>query len=257
MNLPLATKEDLLPLHRHALFFDVDGTLLEFQDRPERVASNRELNRILEALLTGTKGAVALVSGRGLDDLDRIFAPLALPSACLHGAVIRHATGVVHRMPVETWRLEKLRLALGSWVSGKTGLLLEDKGASVAVHFRLAPERAEDVRLKMQAWHAEFGEGFQLQPGKEVLEARPAEARKGLGVRELLEHPPFRDRVPVFFGDDDTDEDAFLAVQALGGCSIKIGSGPTSAICGLPDPAALRTLLRNVLVSAESTAIQP
>ncbi len=251
MNLPLATKEDLLPLHCHAFFFDVDGTLLEFQDRPERVASNRELNRILEALLTGTKGAVALVSGRGLEDLDRIFAPLALPSACLHGAVIRYATGVVHRMPVERWRLEKLRTALESWIGDKPGLLLEDKGSSVAVHFRLAPERAEDVRLKMQAWHAEFGEGFQLQPGKEVLEARPAEARKGLSIRELLEHPPFRGRVPVFFGDDDTDEDAFLAVQALGGCSIKIGSGPTSAKCVLPDPAALRTLLRNVLVSAE------
>ncbi|MBI4912991.1 MAG: trehalose-phosphatase [Acidobacteria bacterium] len=252
MTVPRATVEDLVPLIRHALFFDVDGTLLEFQDRPEQVLSNAGLNGILEVLLVRTRGAVALVSGRGLADLDRIFSPLVLTAVGLHGAVVRGATGVVERLPIENGRLGQLKCAMSSWIRSKPGLLLEDKGASVAVHFRQVPELADEVRSRMQAWHAEFGDGFELQPGKMVLEARPAGVGKGGGIRDLMAAPPFHGRIPVFFGDDDTDEDAFLAVRDLRGCSIKVGSGPTCAIRSIPDPAAVRSLLRNVVASVAS-----
>jgi trehalose 6-phosphate phosphatase len=207
-----------------ALFLDVDGTLLEIVDRPDEVEAAPRLKRLLAAAHRSLNGALALVSGRSIASLDLIFAPLCLPAAGLHGLERRGADGWVHYPSGFPDRLAEARRLLVELVQSHPGLLLEDKGATLALHFRNAPELAGECHRRIEIARAAAGEEFHVQQGKMVLELKPSGHDKGTAIASFMAEPPFLGRQPVFIGDDITDEDGFRVVNELGGLSIKVGA---------------------------------
>lgn len=232
---------------RWALFLDVDGTLLGFQGRPEDVHLHDSLRAVLDALDTGLGHAVALVSGRTLADLDRIQAPLKLAAAGLHGLERRDADGTVDH-GVEGAALDHLRDGLSELVDGHDALWLEDKGRTLAVHYRADPGLHRTVLDQVHALCArEAPDALAVIDGKMVCEIKPRHADKGSAIRGFMARPPFSGRVPVFLGDDVTDEDGFRAVNALGGLSVRVGAQPadklTHAAYRLADEPAVEAWL--------------
>ncbi|MBI3140292.1 MAG: trehalose-phosphatase [Rhodocyclales bacterium] len=230
----------------HAFFLDIDGTLLDIAERPERVATDPWLLEAVRALHVAAGGALALISGRTVAGVDRLFAPLRLAVAGQHGAERRDAAGAWHYHGECAAQLEALRRCVTAWAAARPGLLVEDKGLSLAVHYRAAPQLADEVHHGLRECLERTGEGFRLQPGKMVLELKPAGRDKGVAIREFMDEPPFAGRVPVFVGDDATDEHGFAVVNDLGGCSVKVGPGPSAAGWRLPDVAAVRAWLETV-----------
>jgi trehalose 6-phosphate phosphatase len=213
----------------HALFLDVDGTLLEIMQQPDEVRAGPELRQLLAAASRSLDGALALVSGRSIADLDRVFAPLCLPAAGLHGLERRDARGRVHYPQGYAERIAAARRGLMDFVESEAGLLLEDKGAALALHYRNAPVLADECRRRIEIARAAAGEDFHVQQGKMVLELKPSGQDKGTAVAAFMSEPPFHGRQPVFIGDDATDEDGFRAVNALGGLSVRVGESTASA----------------------------
>jgi trehalose 6-phosphate phosphatase len=237
----------LAPCAASAYFLDVDGTLLEIQPRPEDVAADAILLRLLTQLAAAVQGALALVSGRALADIDRIFAPLTFCAAGLHGADIRFPDG--SRRSSNRDAMDDVRQRVSDFIAGHPGLRLEDKGAALAVHFRQAPGLGAAV-LEFLHPLAQTN-GLAIQKGKMVAELKEAQYDKAKAIAALLETAPFLGRMPVFIGDDLTDECGFLFVNSQGGISVRAGAeGHASAAryC-LPDPAAVRAELRNLLQS--------
>jgi trehalose 6-phosphate phosphatase len=238
----------LPPLERSALFFDVDGTLLDICPEPRDVVSDGDLRGLLEELLKHCHGALALVSGRALDDIDRIFSPLKFIAVGLHGAEIRDASGAERRADPRI--MDHARKPVRDFVASHEGLMLEDKGATLAVHYRNRPELgAEALRFLLRF---SPGDGLAVQEGKFVVELKHGLYDKGTAIAELMRAPPFEGRTPVFFGDDLTDEAGFALVNQSGGMSVRIGSAQvrTQAARVLPDIAALRALLMGALREA-------
>lgn len=248
---PAAGACQLSPAH-DALFLDVDGTLLQIAQHPDAVRVSEELRAALEALMPLFDGALALVSGRSIDNLDSLFAPLRLPCAGVHGLERRSADGVVHHEGAAEL-LAPLRGPLGSFVKRSPGLLLEDKGQSLALHFRNAPGWAEEAEALLRRLLAEGGAPLELNRGKMVLEVKPGNADKGTAIAAFLQEPPFAGRRPVFIGDDVTDEDGFAVVNAAGGLSVRVGraGAATAARHHLPDEAAVLACLRRCLADAD------
>jgi trehalose 6-phosphate phosphatase len=226
-----------------AWFLDVDGTLLEIAETPDAVQCDRELSTLLLGLQRSSGNALALISGRSTAAVDALFAPLRLPVAGQHGAERRSVSGELHHRPVNGGSLAAIRTRVVAWMAERPGLLLEDKGSSLAVHFRQAPVWEEELRAFLLVQLAGGDGGLSLQSGKMVLEIKPTDADKGIAIREYLNEVPFQGRVPVFLGDDETDEAGFAMVNLLGGLSIKVGEGATVACCRLPDVAAVRAWL--------------
>ena len=235
-----------------ALFLDVDGTLLGFKERPEDVVADPALLDLLRGLHEATGGALALVSGRMISDLDRIVDPLVLPAAGVHGAELRFADG--RRAAAAGAAIAEVRAAVAAFVEARPGLRLEDKGgAALALHYRQAPERADEAR----AFLAETvrDDALAIQHGKMVAEVKAAGCHKGMAIAALLGMPPFTGRTPLFAGDDLTDEYGFEMVNGVpGGVSIKIGGAEdtgsaqaTSARRRLPDTSAVRDFLASLL----------
>ncbi len=210
-----------------AVFLDVDGTLLDFGERPADVTLRPGLTHTLGALRRVVP--VALVSGRPIADLDRLFAPLVLPAAGQHGAERRSADGRTHRAPVSHSALEHAKAMLAAWAREHPGTLLEDKGATLALHFRGAPDLETEAGRACHDALQLLGDGFLLGTGNMVLEIRPRGWDKGRALTEFMREAPFAGRVPVFVGDDATDEDGFRAANRLDGLSVKVGDGPSSA----------------------------
>ena len=229
--------------HRWALFLDVDGTLVPFADDPEQVYVSPYLVPRLQALSTAMDGAIALVSGRRVEMLDRMFAPLRLAAAGLHGLQRRRSGETLADMPGPPAELEAIKLQALEFVTQWPQALVEDKGEAMALHWRAAPDSA----LALQAFAARAVErlpGYHLQPGNMVVELRPRHADKGGAIEAFLDEAPFRGRQPVFVGDDLTDEHGFRAVNAHGGLGVLVGErGGTDARCGLPDIAAVHAWL--------------
>lgn len=226
-----------------AIFLDMDGTLLEHVERPDAIRSDAALGKLLAELDAVTGGALALISGRPVAVLDALFAPLELAVAGQHGIERRDARRTVHR---HKFPLEPLRRAvrqLGEFAAGHAGLLLEDKGHSLALHYRLAPELAGAAREAVTRALATLGPEFEMQSGKLVFEIKPGGRDKGTAIEEFMAEPPFAGRLPVFIGDDATDEYGFEIVNRIGGHSIKVGPGPSSARWRLADAAAVRVWL--------------
>lgn len=236
---------DNLTLSALALFLDVDGTLLEIAARPQAVSVPDDLRNLLGALHRDSGGAVALVSGRAIGDLDALFAPLTLPTAGLHGFEHRAAAGGCRRRSLPSKAaLESARDAMLHLAHQHAGLLVEDKRFALALHYRGAPHLEDAAVNAMQDVVARIGDELELQRGKMVVELRPAGATKAKAVAAFLEEAPFADRLPIFIGDDLTDEPAFELVNARQGLSVVVGaSRPSAARAHLPDVAAVRAWL--------------
>ncbi|WP_084009779.1 trehalose-phosphatase [Pandoraea oxalativorans] len=229
-----------------AFFFDLDGTLAPLAARPDAVKLPRDTARVLARLFERTNGAIAVVSGRAIDDIDGLLAPLRVPAAGLHGAEIRHAHGGLVRAEghaADTESVAAMAAPLQALVAQHPGLLLENKGCALALHYRGAPELAGVARDTMRSLADLHADRFSLQPGKLVFELRPRNVSKGRAISTLLNEAPFAGRTPLFAGDDLTDEAGFADVNALGGITIKIGDGESCAHYRLPSPEALTAWL--------------
>jgi trehalose 6-phosphate phosphatase len=227
-----------------AMFLDVDGTLVDIERHPDEVRADPELRQLLAAAARAHGGALALVSGRAIASLDRIFAPLCLPAAGLHGLERRDAEGRVHYPRGYAERIAAARAGLLDFVQSQAGLLLEDKGAALALHFRNAPQLENACRQHMEDARRIAGEDFHVQQGKMVLELKPSGHDKGTAIVAFMAEAPFAGRRPVFIGDDLTDEDGFRAVNRLGGLSIRVGAhADTAARVVAGDVAAIRQWL--------------
>jgi trehalose 6-phosphate phosphatase len=205
------------------LFLDIDGTLVEFTDTPSQTFADDEIKVLLDHLMHRLAGAVALVSGRQINTMDQLFAPLLLPAAGLHGVERRDASGTMHGAKFEDHRLSRARKALALLADSYPGTIIEDKGRNIAVHFRLAPQFGELVHRSVEAIAAPLADDYQLQSGAMMVEIKPRGFTKGSAVRSFMREPPFAGRHPVFVGDDLTDRDGFEAVEALGGISVSVG----------------------------------
>jgi len=225
-------------LRKTAFFFDVDGTLLALRPRPTDVVADETLRALLVRLMDLNQGAVALVSGRSIRDLDRIFDPLRLPAAGLHGAELRFPDGGGLASPATI--MDDARPGVRRFVTEHEGLMMEDKGATLAVHYRARLDLATKVRTFMQGFAP--GENIAVQEGKFVVELKPAAFDKGSAIKTLMTQAPFTGRTPVFYGDDLTDEAGFTSVNMMGGLSVRIGERnmPTAARERLDDPQAMR-----------------
>ena len=234
--------------NRWALFLDVDGTLLDFVVNPDELIANPTLIDLLGELYRLTEGAVALVSGRTIASVDAIFEPLRLPIAGLHGHERRDALGRTHGTPtqsVEERFLSAARQKFNEVVGQHHGSFVEDKGAAIALHYRLAPSAAADVEKLAGEFELQLPESLCVQRGKMVVEIRVCNHSKGSAIEAFMSEPAFKDRRPVFVGDDAihtrydglspssspdaTDEYGFQWVNEHRGLSIKVGPDSSSA----------------------------
>jgi trehalose 6-phosphate phosphatase len=226
-----------------AVFLDVDGTLVHHADHPEAVRIDGPLSALLERLDTVTSGALALISGRSIADIDSLFSPTRFAVAGQHGAERRSWDGTLHFLPSLSSRLHGPAEELHRLVRAHPRLLLEDKGASLALHYRGEPGLAGLVEREVRHVLAALGNDFELQTGKFVFEIKPSGKDKGTAIAEFMAEAPFEGRLPVFVGDDLTDEFGFDLVNRLGGHSVKVGAGPTRARWRLENADAVRRWL--------------
>lgn len=208
-----------------ALFLDIDGTLIDLAETPDGITVPEGLPGHLQSLSDHLGGALALVTGRALSYADRLFSPHRFPIAGLHGAERRDGSGSVSRFEPDA-AFEILKAEMVSEAAEWPGVLIEDKGAAVAAHYRRAPQAKDEVEAMMRRALARAGTDFALQFGKMVIEIRPAMASKGHAVEAFLSEAPFSSRRPIAIGDDVTDEAMFRTVNTLGGHSIRITDDP-------------------------------
>lgn len=211
-----------------AFFVDFDGTLVDIAPRPDQVEVEPRVLNLLAGLSEKFGQAVAVVTGRPLDVVDGFLAPLKLAVAAEHGSIRRDASGQTHADSRGVDAVEAAAAVLQPLVDANPGLILERKQVSVALHFRQRPELAEVCKDAAEEAVVN-NDGLCILPGKMVFELRPAGIDKGVAVRAFLDEAPFRGRVPVYMGDDATDEHAFAVVNKLGGITIKIDGGDTVA----------------------------
>lgn len=236
-----------------ALFLDFDGTLVEIAPSPDEVRLDRRVPPALDALRSSLGGALALVSGRPVSFLDATLEPYRFDAAGLHGAQIRLDGQIRSQSAVP----EEMRGALRDLVrfaNSHVGIIVEDKRISAALHWRLAPQLKDEALDLMRTVAARMGPGIRLQEGKSVAELVPAEASKGTAIAQLMQEAPYAGRLPVFIGDDITDEHGFEAVNALGGLSIRIGAGETQARLRIASPTTLRAILLDAAERGSLTA---
>jgi len=225
------------PLGRDsALFLDFDGTLVALAPTPEAIEIPSALAPLLEDLRDQLGGALAVVSGRQIDAIDRFLAPLRLPVAGEHGVQRRDSAGRTQeqRPPDLTPILD----AANELARVHEGLLVERKHAAIALHYRLAPQLEAVCRDAMSRAIAGRPQ-LELMHGKFVFEIKPSGVNKGTAITAFMSEAPFAGRVPVFAGDDTTDETGFAIVQPRGGIAIKVGSGPSIAQHRLESPRAV------------------
>lgn len=209
-----------------ALFLDFDGTLVALAPQPELVEVPPRLTSTLAALFRQLNGALALVSGRQLFDLDGFLAPLMLPAAGEHGAQRRATDGrLVSVPPVD---LQQVLQAAEELLQRYPTLKLERKNLALSLHYRQAPE-LENLCLRVMQGAVERSPGVEMMQGKCVIDLKPAGVSKGTAIAAFMSETPFAGRMPLFAGDDVTDEAGFEQVRRMGGKTIKVGPGPTAA----------------------------
>jgi trehalose 6-phosphate phosphatase len=226
-----------------AYFLDIDGTLLDLARSPHAVRVTPEMRDLLAMLHAMTDGAVALISGRSMRDIDALFPGIVLQAAAQHGLERRDVRGT-HPWGGPSMRdASTARLRLETLVARHRALLLEDKGHSLALHYRAAPALERVVYETVHSVREELGDDFLVQHGKYVVELRPSGIDKGDAIAAFMDEPPFVGRLPVFVGDDVTDEHGFAVVNEMDGHSVKVGSGETLARWRLPDARAVERWL--------------
>jgi trehalose 6-phosphate phosphatase len=224
-----------------ALFLDLDGVLAAIEARPQDVEPLPWRSRLLRRLVEQLDGRLAIVSGRTLEEVDRILDGAVPAVGAVHGLVRRRSDGRLGQ-PAASAGLAKVRNGLGEIAIDHPTLMLENKGVAVALHYRQAPELGPTVRAEAGRLAREHG--MKLQLGDMVAEVREPGSDKGGAVRAFMQEAPFKGARPIFLGDDLTDEDGFAAAQALGGMGVLVGPGrKTAARRRLDDVGAVRAWL--------------
>jgi trehalose 6-phosphate phosphatase len=239
----------------HALFLDFDGTLVEIAPTPGQVRVRPDLPALLNELVRHLGGAVAVVSGRSLDELAEMLAPFLGAMAGQHGLELRYRDGRIIRRPPPP-SLDRFRPVLARFSADRAGLLFEDKGASLALHYRQAPYLGEDCHALIHSIASVSSGELEALDGKMVVELRSRLANKGRAIAEFLGEPPFLGRVPVFVGDDITDEHGFAVVDGSGGISVHVGCGATIAAYGVAGVADVLAWLAAGLSSDSVLALR-
>jgi len=237
-----------------ALFLDIDGTLADLANVPDAVRIDQELAVAMPKLAQELGGALAIITGRAITSADVLFPEFKLPMAGQHGCERRDAKGSIHLHAPRKDTYARLCKLLRGLAKRHPQLLLEDKGAAIALHYRALPELESHLHKTLMEELRE-GEGYVLQPGKMLLEVRPEGRDKGTAIDDFMTEMPFAGRLPVFVGDDLTDEHGFATVERLGGWTIKVGTGRTVARFRLPDVAAVRRWLLARVVPAPLVAV--
>jgi trehalose 6-phosphate phosphatase len=236
------------PLSQTAVLLDIDGTLLDFAPTPREVWVPPELALTLKELHSRTGGALALVSGRSLNDIDLIFAPDQFPAIGGHGAEMRlpadHEAVAAHAPPLD----KELKRRLAAIAKLSPGILLEDKGYSLALHYRLAPHAEKAIYEAVALIRAELPNApIEVLPGKSVCEIKSSGFTKASGVHELMLHEPFKGRRPFFIGDDVTDETVFAIMPDYNGLAFSVGRHATGVAGHFDAPSDVRTFLARLL----------
>ena len=244
-------------LEECAILLDIDGTLLDLAPTPREVWVPPGLARTLSGLLEKTAGALALVSGRSLNDIDLIFAPEQFPAVGGHGAEMRisadNESVATHAPPMD----KELKRRLAAIARLSPGILLEDKGYSLALHYRLAPHAEKAIYEAISLIRADLPNApIELMPGKCVYEIKHSGFNKATGVLELMSHEPFRGRRPIFIGDDVTDESVFALMPDLGGLAFSVGRRAMGVADHFDEPRDVRQWLARLLDN-ESAAVRP
>src|SRR3954453_6576374 len=231
-------------LEEFAVLLDIDGTLLDLAPTPREVWGPPGLAKTLNRLLDKTSGAVALVSGRSLNDIDLIFAPEQFPAVGGHGAEMRLESDseavATHAPPMD----KELKRRLAAIAKLSPGILLEDKGYSLALHYRLAPHAEKAIYAAVSLIRADLPNApIEVLPGKLVCEIKHSGFTKASGVMELMTHEPFKGRRPLFIGDDVTDESVFAIMPDLHGLAFSVGRRSTRVDGPFDTPASVREFL--------------
>ena len=241
-------------LRKCAILLDIDGTILDLAPSPQQVWVPPGLRQTLARLDDLTGGAVALVSGRPLADIDLIFSPLQLAAIGGHGAELRVAADaepLLRAGPLSA----ALKRKLASVTELGPGILAEDKGYSLALHYRLAPEKGDAVRAAVDKICAEAAPGtVEILPGKLVVEIKPAGVNKARAVCELMKCAPFADRNPIFIGDDTTDEPVFGVIPQFGGLGFSVGRVIPGVNGHFDKPESVRAWLARIANQVQGTA---
>ncbi|MCQ8782016.1 trehalose-phosphatase [Mangrovibrevibacter kandeliae] len=227
---------------RHALFLDFDGTLVALVDDPKAVRIEPAALARLTELQPALGGALAIVSGRRIEDLDGFLSPLAFAAAGVHGLERRPAPGAETERLAGPETLDAVRRALAAPLAAEPRLKLEDKGTALVLHYRTAPELQEQARDIMAEAIARRDD-LSVMNGDHIVEVHPAGMDKGKALAALMQDAPFEGRVPVYVGDDTTDEFALRHVREAGGVSIKVGRAESVAEYRLPDVAGVHRWL--------------
>jgi len=235
----------LLDPERHALFLDFDGTFVDFAPEPDAIRLREGSHALLTAVRDRLGGALALVSGRRIADLDRFLHPLELPASGVHGQEFRPAPGDVRVRPPSP-EMDEARRRLARALSPDDPLFLEDKGGALVLHFRKHPEQAPRGASLADAAVAGLSDLHAL-PGHAIVEIRQRGISKAGALALFAAAPPFAGRIPVFIGDDTTDEDGFRAAAEGGGFGVKVGHGATAARYRVADVAAVHRWLGSLL----------
>ena len=230
-----------------AYFFDIDGTLVDLNDNPGGVRLDQDLRTLIEALHRASGGAVALISGRHLPDIDALMEGVRLPAAGQHGTERRDAAGRITHHAVRTAQLDWAHDQIAAAAAKHPGLELQHKGLTLALHYRRAPQLAGYAHRLVRSLLPRLGKEYCLQRGKRIVEVKPTGKDKGAAVLEFMAEDPFRGRTAVFLGDDLTDEYGFATVNRLKGYSIKVGPGPTAARFRFRNVAAVRAWLQQAV----------
>src|SRR5450631_3375781 len=238
-----------------AILLDIDGTLLELMPTPREVWVPPGLSTTLNRLLERTSGALALVSGRSLNDIDLIFAPEQFPAVGGHGAEMRlsfdREAVATHAPPMD----QELKRRLAAIAKLSPGILLEDKGYSLALHYRLAPHAEKAIYEAVSVIRADLPNApIEVLPGKCVCEIKHSGFTKASGVRELMMREPFRNRRPLFIGDDVTDETVFAIMPELEGLAFSVGRRAHGVAGHFDEPRDVREWLARLLDDETTTA---
>jgi trehalose 6-phosphate phosphatase len=231
-----------------ALLLDIDGTLLDLMPTPREVWVPPGLSKTLNGLLEKTSGAMALVSGRSLNDIDLIFAPDQFPAVGGHGAEMRlgadNESVATHAPPLD----KELKRRLATIAKLSPGILLEDKGYSLALHYRLAPHAEKAIYEAVSLIRADLPNApIEVLPGKCVCEIKHSGFTKASGVRELMTYEPFKGRKPLFIGDDVTDETVFAIMPDFDGVAFSVGRRAQGVAGHFDTPGDVREFLARLL----------
>ena len=251
------TDRSVVPdLRKCAILLDIDGTILDLAPAPQQVFVPAELRNTLSRLEDLTGGALALISGRSLHDIDLIFSPLQLAAVGGHGAELRVVPGGKGvRRARELNPVLKRKLAALTELG--PGILVEDKGYSLALHYRLAPDKGETLRAAIQEICATAPRGsIEVLPGKLVFEIKMTGINKASAVRELMTYPPFKGRTPIFVGDDTTDEPVFPMLSQFGGLGFSVGRVAPDVNGHFENPESVRGWLTRIANRRQSTQSQ-